>query len=102
FQIGLHQQSRWGPIDSPYRNHMNQRVFWTLYFTDRRVALSCGRPYGMKDDDIDVGEAAWLNDKVHISNLLNSLAHSQLKVVLPNEPLPQPDLIESNNMYLSG
>lgn len=46
---------------------MRQRLFWTVYFVDRRISLSCGRPYGLRDSDIDVDEPAWVDDKVRIS-----------------------------------
>lgn len=83
FQMGLHQQSRWQRGD-PYATHMSQRVFWTLYFIDRRISLACGRPYGIRDQDIDVDEPAWLCDKD----------------VRPEQPLPAANLEESCNMYL--
>ncbi|KAH8816078.1 fungal-specific transcription factor domain-containing protein [Xylogone sp. PMI_703] len=84
FQFGLHQQSYWGTNCSPYTAHMRQRLFWTVYFLDRRISLSCGRPYGIRDSDIDLDEPEWMNDKV-----------------LPDQPLPLPCHDSSFNMYLS-
>lgn len=64
FQFGLHQQSFWGDDCSPYLAHMRQRLFWTVYFIDRRISLSCGRPYAIRDSDIDLDEPEWVDDKV--------------------------------------
>jgi hypothetical protein len=63
FQFGLHQQSCWSNC-SPFQIHMRQRIFWTIYFADRRISLSCGRPYGIRDLDIDVDQPSWVYDRV--------------------------------------
>ena len=63
FQFGLHQQRLWGTGCSPFLRHMRQRLFWTIYFIDRRISLSCGRPYGVRDSDIDVDLPAMIDDK---------------------------------------
>jgi hypothetical protein len=85
FQFGLHQQSRWGPECTPFSRHIRQRLFWSVYFVDRRISLSCGRPYGIRDSDIDVDKPAWIDDKA-----LN-----------PDQELPPPDHDNSCNIYLS-
>lgn len=69
FQFGLHQQPRGGPELNQYDTHIRQRVLWTVYFTDRRISLSCGRPYGMCDVDIDIDEPAWIDDRVRTQRL---------------------------------
>ncbi|KAF2472467.1 uncharacterized protein BDR25DRAFT_302638 [Lindgomyces ingoldianus] len=84
FQFGLHQQSCWGNC-SPYAVHVRQLIFWTVYFTDRRIALSCGRPYGIRDLDIDVEQPSWIYDKE----------------LYPDQPLPEPNVSRSSNMYLT-
>ena len=64
---------------------MKQRILWTTYFVDRRIALSCGRPYGMADRDIDVDLPVWISDKdLH-----------------PEKRLPQVNVEDSFMMYLS-
>ncbi|KAF2104989.1 hypothetical protein NA57DRAFT_51776 [Rhizodiscina lignyota] len=85
FQLGLHQQSRWAHNQSAYWRHMNQRIFWTVYFTDRRISLSCGRPYGIHDSETDVEEPEWISDRA----------------LHPDRPFPDPDHVDSFNMYLS-
>jgi hypothetical protein len=83
FQFGLHQQRLWSECDD-VTVHIRQRLCWTVYFTDRRIALSCGRPYGMRDSDVKLDKPAWLNDAD----------------VVPGHPLPEPDHHQSSIMYL--
>lgn len=64
---------------------MRQRLFWNVYFVDRRISLSCGRPYGIRDTDIHVDKPAWIDDKV----------------LHPDRDLPSPDPDNSCNIYLS-
>lgn len=63
FQAGLHQQSSWRTY-TPFQMHMRQRIFWTVYFLDRRISLSCGRPFSIREGDIDIEQPAYLYDKV--------------------------------------
>jgi hypothetical protein len=44
--------------------HMRQRVIYTVFFMDRRMAHSCGQPYGMRSQDLAVTEPAGLRDSV--------------------------------------
>lgn len=30
------------------------RTFWNILIADRRISLSCGRPYSIRDLDVDV------------------------------------------------
>jgi hypothetical protein len=83
FQFGLHQQRLWSECDE-VTIHIRQRLCWTVYFTDRRIALSCGRPYGMRDSDVKLDKPSWLNDA---------------DVVLGHR-LPEPDNYQSSIMYL--
>lgn len=85
FQFGLHQESCWEEGAETYQGHMKQRILWTAYFVDRRIALSCGRPYGISDRDIDVSLPKWINDQE----------------LFPDSPLPQPNQQESFMPYLS-
>lgn len=68
FQYGLHQQNWWGPECSDYSIHMRQRIFWTVYFVDRRISLSCGRPYSIRDLDIRLDAPAMIYDRVCYSS----------------------------------
>lgn len=51
--MGLHTSSTYEniPVDvSEYR----KRIFWSLYMMDRVVSMALGRPFAMRDEDIDV------------------------------------------------
>ncbi|KAJ8133242.1 hypothetical protein O1611_g380 [Lasiodiplodia mahajangana] len=85
FQFGLHQQKLWGADCSPFSQHMRQRLFWTVYFADRRISSSCGRPYGIRDGDIDVDEPQWIDDEA----------------LHPDNPIPILDPDKSFIAYLS-
>ncbi|PVH93970.1 hypothetical protein DM02DRAFT_618919 [Periconia macrospinosa] len=83
FQFGIHQQSSWRN-HTPFEIHMQQRIFWTTYALDRQVSLSCGRPYCIRDLDIDTQMADYLYDKdLH-----------------PDRPLPDPNTGSSSIAYL--
>ncbi|KAF2438015.1 hypothetical protein P171DRAFT_372491 [Karstenula rhodostoma CBS 690.94] len=86
FLAGLHQQSSssWRTY-TPFEIHMRQRIFWTVYFLDRRISLSCGRPYSVRESDIDIEQPAYLYDKeIH-----------------PDRPLPELNIVQSSNVYLN-
>ncbi|ORX99612.1 fungal-specific transcription factor domain-domain-containing protein [Clohesyomyces aquaticus] len=81
FQFSLDQQSVWR--GTPFTLHMRQRIFWVVYFTDRRIALSCGRPSSFRDHDIDVDEPVWIRDKdLH-----------------PDQPLPELGMLGAWDVY---
>lgn len=63
FQFGLHQQSSWRNY-TPFEIHMRQRIFWTAYILDRKISLSCGRPYCIREPGIDIEQPAYLPDRV--------------------------------------
>lgn len=83
FQFGLHQKSTTESGDD-YSTHMRQRLLWTVLFVDRRISMSCGRPYGMQDSDIKVDWPAFINDAE----------------LCPNFALPGPNAFESSIPYL--
>ena len=85
YQFGLHQQSRWEEREDSYYAHMKRRILWTTYFVDRRIALSCGRPFGMNDSDIAVGLPIYVDDKD----------------LRPDAPLPPENLQTSFLPYIS-
>ncbi|OMP84093.1 Protein STB5 [Diplodia seriata] len=74
---GLHtapnDTTRQLPLDvQEYR----KRLFWSLYMMDRVVSISLGRPFGIRDDDIEVGIFTEVDDEN----------------ILPDRILPQPPL----------
>ncbi|KAF2009504.1 hypothetical protein BU24DRAFT_76108 [Aaosphaeria arxii CBS 175.79] len=83
YQYDLHQQPFWSGY-TPFEIHMCQRIFWCLYFSDRRIALSCGQPYCLRDSDIEVDQPPYIADRD----------------LFPDRPLPNIDPSRSANMYL--
>ncbi|CAI6331978.1 unnamed protein product [Periconia digitata] len=84
FQLGIHQQSSWRK-HTPFDIHMQQRIFWVTYVLDKLISLGCGRPYCIRESDVDTELAAYLCDKdLH-----------------PDRPLPDSDAIESFVVYLN-
>ncbi|KAJ9209436.1 transcriptional regulator family: Fungal Specific TF [Paecilomyces variotii] len=60
--MGLHTSSTYEniPVDvSEYR----KRIFWSLYMMDRVVSMALGRPFAMRDEDIDVEIFADVDDE---------------------------------------
>ncbi|KAK0659314.1 Protein STB5 [Lasiodiplodia hormozganensis] len=75
--MGLHtapnDTTRQLPLDvQEYR----KRLFWSLYMMDRVVSISLGRPFGIRDDDVEVGLFTEVDDEN----------------ILPDSILPQPPL----------
>lgn len=75
--MGLHTTpndvTRSLPLDvQEYR----KRLFWSLYMMDRVVSISLGRPFGIRDDDIEVVLFTEVDDEN----------------ILPDKILPQPPL----------
>ncbi|KAF4310167.1 hypothetical protein GTA08_BOTSDO12437 [Botryosphaeria dothidea] len=75
--MGLHTApndvTRQLPLDvQEYR----KRLFWSLYMMDRVVSISLGRPFGIRDDDIEIGFFTEVDDEN----------------ILPDRILPQPQL----------
>lgn len=79
---------------------MRQRVFWTVYFLDRRISLSCGRPYSLREADIDIEQPAYLWDKVSVI-LLSQVSSNNSKEIHPDQPLPEANVAQSSNVYLN-
>jgi len=85
FQLGLHQQTQWEETSDCFAAHMKQRILWTTFFVDRRIALSCGLPFGMSERDIEVDLPARIPDRdLH-----------------PDRALPAASLEDSATVYLS-
>ncbi|CAO2658386.1 Nn.00g061090.m01.CDS01 [Neocucurbitaria sp. VM-36] len=54
FQYGLHQERSLSHL-SPEQLYDYVCVFWNVFVTDRSISLSCGRPYSIREKDINVG-----------------------------------------------
>ena len=70
YQYGFHHQARWPSQISAFEIHMRQRLCWTLFYVERRIAQSCGRPYAIRELDVNVAFPASLNDQATFSDQL--------------------------------
>jgi hypothetical protein len=50
---GLNDQATWENC-SPTETTWRRMLWWSVYYMDRRIAEKCGRPYFMRDNEIDV------------------------------------------------
>lgn len=49
--LGLHRRMK--SRKPSIRHEMDKRIFWSLYYLDREVAIAMGRPLALSDHDID-------------------------------------------------
>lgn len=74
--LGLHREAHYNNL-SPYRGQLRRRLFWSVYFLERVVALSLGRPYSIADRDIDANLPHDFDDSIRddafISETLNAV-----------------------------
>ena len=74
FQIGLHNEPSWGDLDD-FDKTMKQRIFWSLFYLDRNVALNSGAPYVLREFDFNVSLPICIDDRS----------------LFPSRPLPEED-----------
>jgi len=67
--LGLHREAYYGNI-TPYEGQLRRRLFWTVYFLERVIAVSVGRPYSIADRDIDVQLPLEIDDTVRDDGLI--------------------------------
>lgn len=67
--LGLHREAYYGNL-SPYEGQLRRRLFWTVYFLERVIAVSLGRPYSVADRDIDVAMPLEIDDTVRDDSLI--------------------------------
>jgi hypothetical protein len=52
-QHGLHRQSSYASLTATEARQW-LAIFWNVYIADRRISLSCRRPYSIRESDVDV------------------------------------------------
>lgn len=67
--LGLHREAHYGNM-SPYEGQLRRRLFWTVYFLERTIAVSVGRPYSIADRDIDASLPLEIDDIVRDDGLI--------------------------------
>jgi hypothetical protein len=67
--LGLHRETYYSGV-TPYEGQLRRRLFWTVYFLERVIAVSLGRPYSIADRDIDATLPLEIDDTVRDDNLI--------------------------------
>ncbi len=67
--LGLHREAYYGNMP-PYEGQLRRRLFWTVYFLERVIAVSVGRPYSIADRDIDAQLPLEIDDTVRDDGLI--------------------------------
>ena len=70
--LGLHREAHYTQI-KPYQCQLRRRLFWTVYFLDRIVSVSLGRPVGIADQDIDTQMPLDLDESICDDNAIEQL-----------------------------
>ncbi|KAJ5806007.1 uncharacterized protein N7503_003609 [Penicillium pulvis] len=67
--LGLHRKANESNMD-PFAAQMRRRLFWTVYYLERVVAMSLGRPFSVSDRHIDLDLPWDVDDDVEDPALL--------------------------------
>lgn len=67
--LGLHREAHYGNVP-PYEGQLRRRLFWTVYFLERVIAVSVGRPYSIADRDIDAQLPLEIDDTIRDDGLI--------------------------------
>lgn len=67
--LGLHREAYYRNV-LPYEGQLRRRLFWTVYFLERVIAVSLGRPYSIADRDIDATLPLEIDDTVRDDGLI--------------------------------
>ncbi|KAH9909913.1 fungal-specific transcription factor domain-containing protein [Xylariomycetidae sp. FL2044] len=82
--MGLHAKPTTNPPPKPIQEHRS-RVFFSLYMMDRLVSVTLGRPFGMRDEDIEIDCFSAADDADILSDRI--LPHRPLTLPLITVPL---------------
>ena len=83
YRLGLNNQDVWEKA-SPFDRVMRQRLFWTVFYLERKIALLAGAPYLVQQSDINVDLPPALDDQL----------------MMPDRPLPNEATGNSSVPYL--
>lgn len=79
-QYGMHQQRFFSHLDTE-QLYSHSCIFWNVFVTDRNISLSCGRPYSIRDLEIDLELPMDIFNRVslkHFPPLLSFLSSQRL------------------------
>lgn len=69
--LGLHRKANEANLDS-FTAQMRRRLFWTIYYLERVISMSLGRPFSLADRHIDLPLPLDVDDTVHDPAVLES------------------------------
>ncbi|OGM44933.1 hypothetical protein ABOM_007078 [Aspergillus bombycis] len=67
--LGLHRKANEVNLD-PFTTQLRRRLFWTVYYLERVVSMSLGRPFSIADRNIDLPLPLDVDDDVRDSAIL--------------------------------
>ena len=70
--LGLHRKANEVNLD-PFTAQLRRRLFWTVYYLERVVSMSLGRPFSIADRNIDLPLPLDVNDDVRDSAVLTAV-----------------------------
>ncbi|KAJ5509029.1 hypothetical protein N7527_011172 [Penicillium freii] len=69
--LGLHRKANEVNMD-PFTTQMRRRLFWTVYYLERVVSVSLGRPFSISDRHIDLNLPLEVDDDIEDPTLLTA------------------------------
>ncbi|KAJ5102971.1 hypothetical protein N7532_003500 [Penicillium argentinense] len=69
--LGLHRKANEINMD-PFTTQMRRRLFWTVYYLERVVSMSLGRPFSISDRHIDLDLPIDIDDDIQDPALLTA------------------------------
>jgi hypothetical protein len=69
--LGLHRKANESNLD-PFTTQMRRRLFWTVYYLERVVSMSLGRPFSISDRHIDLDLPLDVDDDIQDPALLTA------------------------------
>jgi hypothetical protein len=85
-ELGLHRDAHYAKF-SAFEAQLRRRLFWSVYFLERVIAVSLGRPYSISDRDIDASLPLDIDDTVRDDGLIErTLAASSSATFLSSRP----------------
>lgn len=69
--LGLHRKANEINMD-PFTTQMRRRLFWTVYYLERVVSMSLGRPFSISDRHIDLDLPIDVDDDIQDPALLTA------------------------------
>lgn len=69
--LGLHRKANEINLD-PWTAQMRRRLFWTIYYLERVISMSLGRPFSIADRQIDLPLPVDVDDDVQDPAILTA------------------------------